>query len=164
MSKSDSRKVVLHPVSWKTSGLFRCEVSAEAPSFASAQSEARMEVVCKSRNIIVIIRIFSSLLNNNFMHTHTRMCWTEKLELGIKTCKGNSCYIRVIRMTQLLLVIRAHGVSNSSYSILYGENSRLDWKLIFRKYSIVGIVLSNARAFDVSLWTFFNFSGVLCAF
>ncbi|XP_049818842.1 uncharacterized protein LOC109596567 isoform X2 [Aethina tumida] len=45
MSKSDSRKVVLHPVSWKTSGLFRCEVSAEAPSFASAQSEARMEVV-----------------------------------------------------------------------------------------------------------------------
>ncbi|XP_060535924.1 uncharacterized protein LOC132707915 [Cylas formicarius] len=45
MSKSDSRRVVLHPVSWKTSGLFKCEVSAEAPSFASAQSEARMEVV-----------------------------------------------------------------------------------------------------------------------
>ncbi|CAH1169772.1 unnamed protein product [Phaedon cochleariae] len=45
MSKSDSRKVVIHPVSWKTSGLFRCEVSAEAPSFASAQSEAKMEVV-----------------------------------------------------------------------------------------------------------------------
>lgn len=48
MSQSDSRKVVLHDVSWKTSGLFRCEVSAEAPSFSSAQSEARMEVVCKS--------------------------------------------------------------------------------------------------------------------
>nr|CAI5818842.1 unnamed protein product [Callosobruchus analis] len=46
-SKSDSKKVVLHSVSWKTSGLFRCEVSAEAPSFASAQGEARMEVVCK---------------------------------------------------------------------------------------------------------------------
>ncbi|XP_030760041.1 uncharacterized protein LOC115885309 [Sitophilus oryzae] len=45
MSKSDNRKVVLHPVNWKSSGLFRCEVSAEAPSFASAQSEARMEVV-----------------------------------------------------------------------------------------------------------------------
>lgn len=45
MSKSDSRKVALHSVSWKTSGLYRCEVSAEAPSFASAQSEARMEVV-----------------------------------------------------------------------------------------------------------------------
>ncbi|VEN51559.1 unnamed protein product, partial [Callosobruchus maculatus] len=42
-SKSDSKKVVLHSVSWRTSGLFRCEVSAEAPSFASAQSEARME-------------------------------------------------------------------------------------------------------------------------
>ncbi|CAH1169638.1 unnamed protein product [Phaedon cochleariae] len=45
MSRSNSKKVVLHPVSWKTSGLFRCEVSAEAPSFASAQSEARMEII-----------------------------------------------------------------------------------------------------------------------
>ncbi|XP_066256488.1 junctional adhesion molecule 2A-like [Euwallacea similis] len=44
-TKSDSRKVVLLHVDWKTSGLYRCEVSAEAPSFASAQSEARMEVV-----------------------------------------------------------------------------------------------------------------------
>ncbi|KAG5894769.1 hypothetical protein JTB14_005205 [Gonioctena quinquepunctata] len=44
MTKSDSRKVVIHPVSWKTTGLFRCEVSAEAPSFASAQGEAKMEV------------------------------------------------------------------------------------------------------------------------
>ncbi|KAG5896679.1 hypothetical protein JTB14_002526 [Gonioctena quinquepunctata] len=32
-------------MSWKTSGLFRCEVSAEAPPFASARSEAKMEVV-----------------------------------------------------------------------------------------------------------------------
>ncbi|XP_044766283.1 uncharacterized protein LOC123322399 isoform X1 [Coccinella septempunctata] len=45
LSKSDSMKVTLHSVGWKTSGLFRCEVSAEKPSFASAQSEARMEVV-----------------------------------------------------------------------------------------------------------------------
>ncbi|XP_074034335.1 uncharacterized protein isoform X2 [Leptinotarsa decemlineata] len=45
MSKSDSKRVVLHPVSWRTSGLFRCEVSAEAPSFASAQSEAKMEII-----------------------------------------------------------------------------------------------------------------------
>ncbi|XP_050497978.1 uncharacterized protein LOC114337066 isoform X1 [Diabrotica virgifera virgifera] len=45
MSKSDKKKVVLHPVSWRTSGVFRCEVSAEAPSFASAQSEARMEII-----------------------------------------------------------------------------------------------------------------------
>uniref|UniRef100_A0AAR5QI42 Ig-like domain-containing protein n=2 Tax=Dendroctonus ponderosae TaxID=77166 RepID=A0AAR5QI42_DENPD len=45
MSKSDNRKVVLHSVNWKTSGVYKCEVSAEAPSFASAQSEARMEVV-----------------------------------------------------------------------------------------------------------------------
>ncbi|XP_017773298.1 PREDICTED: uncharacterized protein LOC108560318 [Nicrophorus vespilloides] len=48
MSLSDNAKVVLRAVSLKTSGLYSCEVSAEAPSFASAQSEARMEVVCKS--------------------------------------------------------------------------------------------------------------------
>ncbi|XP_050293444.1 cell adhesion molecule 1-like [Anthonomus grandis grandis] len=45
MYKSDSKKVVLHSVNWKTSGTYKCEVSAEAPSFASAQSEAKMEVV-----------------------------------------------------------------------------------------------------------------------
>ncbi|CAG9854490.1 unnamed protein product [Phyllotreta striolata] len=45
LSKSDRKRVVLHPVSWRTSGVFRCEVSAEAPSFASAQSEARMEII-----------------------------------------------------------------------------------------------------------------------
>lgn len=47
MSVSDNRKVVLNSVNFKSSGNYRCEVSAEAPSFASAQSEARMEVVCK---------------------------------------------------------------------------------------------------------------------
>lgn len=52
MSKSDDKKVVLQPVSWKTSGLYRCEVSAEAPSFSSAQSESRLEVVCKLKDFI----------------------------------------------------------------------------------------------------------------
>lgn len=47
MSISNSKTVVLQSVSLNTSGVFRCEVSAEAPSFTSAQSEARMEVVCK---------------------------------------------------------------------------------------------------------------------
>lgn len=45
LSLSDSRKVVLRALNLKSSGLYRCEVSAEAPSFASAQSESRMEVV-----------------------------------------------------------------------------------------------------------------------
>lgn len=47
MSLSDNRKVVLRSVDLKSSGNYACEVSAEAPSFASANSEARMEVVCK---------------------------------------------------------------------------------------------------------------------
>ncbi|XP_041976590.1 uncharacterized protein LOC121731287 [Aricia agestis] len=45
LSKSDDRKVVLHQVTLKSSGLYRCEVSAEAPSFASAAGEGRMEVI-----------------------------------------------------------------------------------------------------------------------
>ncbi|XP_077287063.1 cell adhesion molecule 2-like isoform X2 [Arctopsyche grandis] len=43
--QSDDKKVTLKAVTLKSSGMFRCEVSAEAPSFASAQGEGRMEVV-----------------------------------------------------------------------------------------------------------------------
>lgn len=52
MSKSDSTKVVLHSIDLKSSGVYICEVSAEAPSFQSAQSESRMEVICKCYKII----------------------------------------------------------------------------------------------------------------
>ncbi|XP_034824650.1 uncharacterized protein [Maniola hyperantus] len=45
ISKSDDRKVALHQVTLKSTGLYRCEVSAEAPSFASAAGEGRMEVI-----------------------------------------------------------------------------------------------------------------------
>ena len=45
---SDSKQVTLRGVNLRSSGTYRCEVSAEAPSFPSAQSEGRMEVVCKS--------------------------------------------------------------------------------------------------------------------
>ncbi|CAG9560278.1 unnamed protein product [Danaus chrysippus] len=45
LSKSDDRRVVLHQVTLKSSGLYRCEVSAEAPSFASSAGEGRMEVI-----------------------------------------------------------------------------------------------------------------------
>ncbi|XP_046385740.1 uncharacterized protein LOC124155724 [Ischnura elegans] len=43
--QSDSTKVFLRSVSLKSSGVYRCEVSAEAPSFSSASGEGRMEVV-----------------------------------------------------------------------------------------------------------------------
>ncbi|GJQ74388.1 hypothetical protein Trydic_g21262 [Trypoxylus dichotomus] len=45
MKASNRTTVVLHSLSFKSSGLYRCEVSAEAPSFSSAQGEARMEIV-----------------------------------------------------------------------------------------------------------------------
>uniref|UniRef100_A0A0A9YJJ0 Cell adhesion molecule 2 n=2 Tax=Lygus hesperus TaxID=30085 RepID=A0A0A9YJJ0_LYGHE len=44
-SLSDSKQVALRGVNLKSSGIYRCEVSAEAPSFASAHREARMEVI-----------------------------------------------------------------------------------------------------------------------
>ncbi|XP_026479944.1 uncharacterized protein LOC113386376 [Ctenocephalides felis] len=43
--KSDSRRVFLRSVTLKTSGVFRCEVSAEAPSFSSGQEEGTLHVV-----------------------------------------------------------------------------------------------------------------------
>ncbi|XP_075971103.1 uncharacterized protein LOC142973337 [Anticarsia gemmatalis] len=45
LQKSDDRRVILHQVTLKSSGLYRCEVSAEAPSFASAAGEGRMDVI-----------------------------------------------------------------------------------------------------------------------
>ncbi|KAJ8888631.1 hypothetical protein PR048_008123 [Dryococelus australis] len=44
---SDNKTVALWSVNLQSSGMYRCEVSAEAPSFASAQREARMEVICE---------------------------------------------------------------------------------------------------------------------
>lgn len=31
----------------KSSGVYRCEISAEAPNFSSVEGEGRMEVVCE---------------------------------------------------------------------------------------------------------------------
>ncbi|XP_034240325.1 cell adhesion molecule 2-like [Thrips palmi] len=43
--RSNSKQVTLKQVSIRTSGVYRCEVSGEAPYFHSAHSEGRMEVV-----------------------------------------------------------------------------------------------------------------------
>lgn len=47
---SNNVRVKLKRLTLKSSGLYRCEVSAEAPNFSSAQAESRMEVICKSIN------------------------------------------------------------------------------------------------------------------
>ncbi|XP_063827380.1 uncharacterized protein LOC135076843 [Ostrinia nubilalis] len=44
LDKSSARRVHLKDLSLKSRGLYRCEVSKEAPSFHSAQAEAFMEV------------------------------------------------------------------------------------------------------------------------
>ncbi|PNF43246.1 hypothetical protein B7P43_G14881 [Cryptotermes secundus] len=43
--QSDGQQVLLKNVNLKASGKYRCEVSAEAPSFTSVHGEGRMEVV-----------------------------------------------------------------------------------------------------------------------
>ncbi|XP_058451629.1 uncharacterized protein LOC131430573 [Malaya genurostris] len=42
---SDNTKVLLRALTLKSSGLYRCEISAEAPSFDSVQGEGRMDVI-----------------------------------------------------------------------------------------------------------------------
>jgi hypothetical protein len=44
---SNDKQVALKSVNLKSSGVYRCEVSAERPTFSSAEGEGRMEVVCK---------------------------------------------------------------------------------------------------------------------
>uniref|UniRef100_A0A1Y1N023 Ig-like domain-containing protein n=1 Tax=Photinus pyralis TaxID=7054 RepID=A0A1Y1N023_PHOPY len=44
MTMSDDKTVVLESISLKTSGLFTCEVCADAPSFYADHSQARMDV------------------------------------------------------------------------------------------------------------------------
>ncbi|XP_049532314.1 uncharacterized protein LOC125949382 [Anopheles darlingi] len=42
---SDGSKVLLRGLTLKSSGVYRCEISAEAPSFDSVQGEGRMDVI-----------------------------------------------------------------------------------------------------------------------
>lgn len=44
---SDNTKVLLRSLTLKSSGVYRCEISAEAPSFDSVQGEGRMDVICE---------------------------------------------------------------------------------------------------------------------
>ncbi|XP_013142256.1 PREDICTED: uncharacterized protein LOC106106249 [Papilio polytes] len=50
VERSSARRVHLRDLTLKSRGLYRCEVSEEAPSFHSAQSEAFMEVYYFSRD------------------------------------------------------------------------------------------------------------------
>lgn len=44
---SNDVKVMLRQLNIKSSGVYRCEISAEAPNFSSVEGEGRMEIVCK---------------------------------------------------------------------------------------------------------------------
>lgn len=44
---SNSKRVYLKAVTLKSTGVYRCEISAEEPDFKTVQGEGRLEVVCK---------------------------------------------------------------------------------------------------------------------
>lgn len=46
-SASNSKKVFLRGLTLKSTGLYRCEVSAEEPDFKTVTGEGRLEVICK---------------------------------------------------------------------------------------------------------------------
>lgn len=50
---SDDKRVMLKSLTLKSSGMYRCEVSAEAPGFSSASGEGRMEVICNIDNVCI---------------------------------------------------------------------------------------------------------------
>lgn len=43
----------------KSSGLYRCEVSAEAPNFSSVEAEGRMEIICELIRITTIKQLYN---------------------------------------------------------------------------------------------------------
>lgn len=47
LQASNDVKVLLKKLNLKSGGLYRCEISAEAPNFSSVEGEGRMEIVCK---------------------------------------------------------------------------------------------------------------------
>jgi hypothetical protein len=55
---SNDKQVALKSVNLKSSGTYRCEVSAERPNFSSAGGEGRMEVVCKSQHFYTYAFIY----------------------------------------------------------------------------------------------------------
>lgn len=46
-ANSNSKKVILRNVTLRSSGSYRCEISAEEPDFKTVQGEGQLTVVCK---------------------------------------------------------------------------------------------------------------------
>lgn len=50
--QSNSKKVHLKSVTLKSTGVYRCEISAEEPDFKTVQGEGQLVVVCKFLKLI----------------------------------------------------------------------------------------------------------------
>lgn len=68
-SQSNSKKVYLKGVTLKSTGVYRCEVSAEEPDFKTVTGEGKLEVICKClNNFLIFLKVsflsyFVSVLN-----------------------------------------------------------------------------------------------------
>lgn len=61
---SNSKKVYLKAVTLKSTGLYRCEISAEEPDFKTVAGEGKLEVVCKwkHREILLTLLILCTIM------------------------------------------------------------------------------------------------------
>jgi hypothetical protein len=58
---SNSKKVALKSVTLKSTGTYRCEISAEEPDFKTVSGEQKLEVICE---YFSFIRSFTQLFHN----------------------------------------------------------------------------------------------------
>lgn len=52
---STSKKVYLKAVTLKSTGVYRCEISAEEPDFKTVQGEGKLEVVCEYKRCAFLV-------------------------------------------------------------------------------------------------------------
>lgn len=65
VEKSDNQTVVLRNVSLKASGLFRCEVSTEAPSFLTKSIERKLSIYCEYFAWLIFHPTFSMVTSSS---------------------------------------------------------------------------------------------------
>ena len=63
---SNSKKVYLKGVTLKSTGTYRCEISAEEPDFKTVTGEQKLEVICKYGLNLIALKIPS-------FHLHYRL-------------------------------------------------------------------------------------------
>lgn len=109
---SNSKKVYLKGVTLKSTGIYRCEISAEEPDFKTVQGEGQLVVVCKfftpnslklfKLSIILFIHVvcivfLNEVFNKSLIYWHhehdmrdtqtcNQFCWLKYFYFGNRAC------------------------------------------------------------------------------